>query len=111
MKLLFDQNLSFSLVRRLEDLFPESVHVGRLKLAEADDEAVWKYACENGYAIVSKDSDFQQRSLLLGSPPKLIWIRIGNSTTGEIEQLVRKHSVSIHTFDADPTQAMLVLSG
>lgn len=110
MKLLFDQNLSSSLVRRLADLFPDSAHVGGLGLAEANDDAVWQFARNNGYVIASKDSDFQQRSLLHGSPPKVIWIRIGNCTTDEIEQLVKRHSATIHTFELDVTQAMLVLS-
>jgi len=110
MKLLFDQNLSSSLVRRLADLFPGSVHVSGLGLAEADDDTVWRVARDNGYVIASKDSDFQQRSLLHGSPPKVIWIRIGNCTTSEIEQLVRRHSVSIHTFEQDESQSMLILS-
>ena len=75
MKLLFDQNLSPRLPRLLSDLYPGSVHVREVGLRDANDVAIWNYARENGFAIASKDSDFQQQSLLLGQPPKFIWLR------------------------------------
>ena len=40
MKLLFDHNLSFKLVARLADLFPDSEHVRNVNLHEADDRPV-----------------------------------------------------------------------
>jgi predicted nuclease of predicted toxin-antitoxin system len=110
MKLLFDQNLSASLVKRLSDLYPGSTHVRLVELAEAGDAAVWAYAQEHGLAIVSKDSDFQQRSLLFGSPPKVVWIRLGNCTTLQVEERLRKHSATLHTFAGDGIQSVLVLS-
>jgi predicted nuclease of predicted toxin-antitoxin system len=66
MKLLFDHNLSYKLVARLADLFPDSEHVRNVNLHEADDRTVWEYARANGFAIVSKDEDFQQLSFLYG---------------------------------------------
>ena len=60
MKLLFDQNLSSALVIRLSDLFPESAHVKNLGMMRSDDVAIWTYAAQNEFTIVSKDSDFQQ---------------------------------------------------
>lgn len=78
-------------------------------MRDADDSAIWEYAKQNGYALVSKDSDFQTRSLLYGSPPKFIWLRVGNCTVKSIEELLRRHSVAIHTFDMDATKAHLML--
>ncbi len=40
MKLLFDENLSYKLVRLLEDLFPNSIHVRDVDLKAADDPLV-----------------------------------------------------------------------
>jgi len=77
-KLLFDQNLSHKLVRQLADLFPKSVHVREAGLKEAGDPLVWEYAKKNGLVVVSKDSDFHQRSFLYGYPPKVVWVRLGN---------------------------------
>lgn len=76
MKLLFDQNLSFRLVRALMDSFPGSVHVRDQGLKDADDRQVWEFAKQSGMAIISKDSDFQQRSMLYGHPPKVIWVSL-----------------------------------
>jgi predicted nuclease of predicted toxin-antitoxin system len=109
MKLLFDQNLSPRLPRPLADIYAESVHVREVSLRDADDTAIWEYAKSHGLTIVSKDSDFQQRSLLYGSPPKFIWLRVGNCSVRVIEDLLRKHSVAIHTFDLDYTKSHLML--
>lgn len=110
MKLLFDQNLPRSLVDRLSALFPDSAHVRDAGLAEADDVAIWDHARDGGFTIVSKDSDFQQRSLLHGAPPKVVWLRVSNCTTSRIEQLLRDRSVELHTFDVDSAQSLLILS-
>ena len=80
MKLLFDENISPRLSEALADIYPGSAHVHRCGLGSADDSAVWQYAKDNGFAIVSKDSDFQERSVLLGAPPKVIWLRATNCT-------------------------------
>jgi predicted nuclease of predicted toxin-antitoxin system len=76
-KLLFDQNLSPKLVGRLADLFPDSSHVQAVGLDCADDDRVWEYVRLNGYAIVSKDEDYNNLSVLRGWPPKVIWLQLG----------------------------------
>ncbi|MGA2182509.1 MAG: DUF5615 family PIN-like protein [Bryobacteraceae bacterium] len=58
MKLLFDENLSRKLVTRLADLYPGSVHVVELGLAQSPDTAVWEHAKQVGHMIVSTDTDF-----------------------------------------------------
>ena len=75
MKLLFDQNLSFKLCQTVADLFPEASHVGLSDLSEASDPDVWDYAKANGFTIVSQDSDFAEMAAVLGTPPKVIWLR------------------------------------
>lgn len=109
MKLLFDQNISPHLCRRLADIYPGSQHVREIGLSHADDMAVWEHARINGYALVSKDSDFQQRSLLRGAPPKFIWLRVGNCATKRIEDLLSNYSTMIHTFDLDDSKSHLML--
>ncbi len=80
MKLLFDENLSPKLPRSLAAMFPGSAHVRECGLLGRIDEEVWNYARANHFTAVSKNSDFQQRSLLYGDPPKFVWLRIGNCT-------------------------------
>jgi predicted nuclease of predicted toxin-antitoxin system len=64
MKLLLDENLSDRIIPRIIDLYPGSEHVKTLTLTNTDDGIIWEYAKVNNFAIVSKDSDFHQRSLL-----------------------------------------------
>ena len=109
MKLLFDQNLSPRLPKLLSDLYPDSMHVREAGLRDASDSSIWNYAGKHDFAIISKDSDFQQRALLLGSPPKFIWLRVGNCPVRPIELLLRKHSALIHTFARNPVKSYLRL--
>ena len=109
MKLLFDQNLSPNLPRLLEDIYPESAHVSEFGMANATDTEIWEYANANGLMIVSKDSDFQSRSLLYGYPPKFIWLRVGNCPVKAIEELLRKNSAPIHTFAQDDSKSHFML--
>lgn len=109
MKLLFDQNLSYRIVEKLAGLYPESAHVRLLGLDRVDDEAIWNFARINDYVIVSKDSDFHQRSFLRGFPPKVIWVRCGNSSTDQIEQILRDNHKAIQDFCDDAVHSFLVL--
>ena len=110
MKLLFDQNLSHKLAPRLADLFPDSTHVREVGLKEAEDPTVWEYAKQQNFMIVSKDSDFHQRSFVFGFPPKVVWIRLGNCTTADVEHVIRKNFESIKAFAEDEEVAFLALS-
>ncbi|MFZ0304860.1 MAG: DUF5615 family PIN-like protein [Terracidiphilus sp.] len=108
MKLLFDENLSHRLVAALADVYPGSIHPRDCGLRGASDEKIWRYAEENGFVIVSKDSDFSQRSALLGSPPKVIWLRVGNCTTTRAEFVLRNAVEQLHAFETE-SEVCLVL--
>lgn len=95
MKLLFDENLSPFLAERLCDLFPDSGHVDQFGLGGASDFEVWQRAREGGFAIVTKDADFQDLATLRGTPPKVIWIRRGNCSTRDLETMLRRHADEI----------------
>jgi predicted nuclease of predicted toxin-antitoxin system len=110
MKLLFDENLSHKLVRSLADLFPGSLHVREVALKGADDPVVWEYAKNNGLMIISKDSDMHQRSFMFGYPPKVVWVRLGNCSTFDVEQLLRKHFAVVKAFYEDDYASFLSLS-
>ena len=109
MKLLFDQNLSPRLRRRLADLYPGSDHVFELGLEKADDIAVWSYARETGFIITSKDSDFNELSVVHGFPPKVAWIRRGNCSTSEIEEILRQEYESVKDLDRNTDKGILEL--
>jgi predicted nuclease of predicted toxin-antitoxin system len=109
MKLLLDENLSDKLVSKILDLYPESKHVKQLALTNTDDVIIWEYAKANSFAIVSKDADFHQRSLLYGHPPKLIYLRIGNSPTSKIIEILRGNFDTIVKFGDSETESILIL--
>lgn len=109
MKLLFDQNLSPRLVNRLADLYPDSQHVSFLGLDQADDRTIWEYANQNDFTVVTRDSDFTELSILRGFPPKVIWIRRGNCSTNQIEEMLRSHYQDIIQFNENPNLGVLAL--
>jgi predicted nuclease of predicted toxin-antitoxin system len=109
MKLLLDQNVSPKLVARLFDVFPGSSHVQQAALDTSSDDQVWQYAIANGFVIVTKDEDFHLLNVLRGSPPKVIWLQMGNCTTAQIEATLRNHLQEIEDFGTDPAAGTLVL--
>lgn len=109
MKLLFDQNLPARIVKSLSDIFPNSVHLKTLGMAATDDRAIWDYARDNGFSIISKDSDFHQMSFLFGAPPKTIWLRCGNCSTTVLETIIRRNTRKIAAFLKDDESALLVI--
>lgn len=109
MKLLFDENLSPRLVPVLADIFPESAHVDRLGMGGEPDPVIWEYAKTYGYTLVSKDSDFHERSLLYGHPPKVVWIRRGNCSVRHIELILRNKVLEIERLNVDDDLTYLIL--
>ncbi len=109
MKLLLDENLSDRIVNKIIDLYPDSEHVKTLALINTDDVVIWEYAKANDFVIVSKDSDFHQRSLLYGHPPKFVYLRIGNSPTSKIVEILRNNFETINQFGESETESILIL--
>jgi predicted nuclease of predicted toxin-antitoxin system len=108
-KLLFDENLSPRLVELLAAEFPDSIHPERLNMRGAPDIAIWTYARDHGYTIVSKDNDFRQYALLYGPPPKVVWLSVGNAGTAAIASLLAGHTAALQTFDEAAEQSLLVV--
>lgn len=109
MKLLLDHNLSPKLVRLLADEFTDTAHVFILGMASDSDIDIWDYARENDYAIVSKDKDFYQRSALLGQPPKVIHLTMGNCPMGDIATTLLNNSGQVKDFLRHKSKAYLIL--
>lgn len=101
MKLLFDQNISFRIIKKLQDYFSGCLYVSDCKLSDCEDTEIQEYAKENDYAIVTFGSDFYDISIINGHPPKIIWIRTGNLTTRQIVQLMIENQEANDLSDAD----------
>ncbi len=98
MKLLFDQNISFRLLKRIIDLYPDSKQVLELGLENSTDREIFDFAQRNNYTIVTFDSDFFDLVTLYGFPPKIIWIRTGNTTTKNLELILKAKYELIELF-------------
>jgi predicted nuclease of predicted toxin-antitoxin system len=109
MKLLLDENLSPFLAAQLSDLYPGSLHVRDCGLKRGSDLGVLEFARENGFTIVSKDSDFYHIQLKRGHGPKVIWVRLGNCPTATVADLLRTQSPVIHTFEQRSGESLLIL--
>ncbi len=109
MKLLLDENLSRRLVRRLADLFPESIHVASAGLLQAHDFVTWEYARSEGFSLVTADADFYELATTLGPPPKVIWLRGCDYPTAQAEELIRSQAMRIAEFLEDSDCAVLIL--
>ena len=110
MKLLFDENVSHKLVGNLANEFPGCAHVRDISLRGAEDERIWNHARMQGFAIVSKDTDFRERSYVEGFPPKVIWLDVGIAGTVAIAELLRHERQRIERFEADHETSLLILS-
>jgi predicted nuclease of predicted toxin-antitoxin system len=108
-KLLFDENLSRKIVRRLSELYPGSAHVTEFDLLERPDREIWDFARAGGFIIVTADADFYELATASGPPPKVIWLRRWTHPTRDAELVLRRDAIRITEFAADLTLGFLVL--
>jgi len=104
-----DCRLSYRLVAQLASAFPSSAHVDSVGLHAQADSAIWNFARDNSFAIVSKDDDFRQLSFLHGAPPKVIWLSVGNATTDPILRILNDKRPAIEAFESDSVESLLIL--
>jgi predicted nuclease of predicted toxin-antitoxin system len=109
-KLLFDENLSPKLVALLAAEYPGSAQVELVGLRGATDSAIWDYAQANDFILVSKDNDFRQKAFLLGAPPKVIWLAVGNSGTALVARLLKRNLEEVESFAVSADDGLLVLN-
>lgn len=109
MKLLLDHNLSHKIPARLSDVFPRSTQTRLLNFGRTGDSELWFYARTHGYILVTKDRDIAELAVLRGAPPKVVWLRIGNCSAGEVESTLRRNYDAIEDLVADPDRVVLEL--
>ncbi len=111
MKLLFDQNLPLSLKWRLTDLGADGfAHVNDFGFEAVDDELIWELAKRERFTIVTKDKDFRMRSALLGGPPKVILLKIGNCPLAAVQDCLRRAWPFVRKLHDEPSANLLMLT-
>ena len=98
MKLFFDQNISYRILKKIEKQFPNSIHTSTAGLNGQPDIEIRKYCQLHNYTIVTFDADFYELANLFGHPPKVIWIRTGNMSTNNIAQIIKDQAMNIEDF-------------
>lgn len=108
-KLLLDENISFKVAKGINAFFEEVKHLSDLRLINSNDIDIWQYAKNNEYSIITFDSDFIDLSVLYGFPPKVIWLRMGNSSTHEVISKLSENQLIISEFLLHPENGFLEL--
>jgi predicted nuclease of predicted toxin-antitoxin system len=101
MRFLFDQNISHRILAMLPEQFSDSSSIKKEGLINSTDREIWEFAKRNNFIIVTQDSDFNDLNLLLGFPPKIIWIRTGNLRIKAIMDILITYKLDIEKFISD----------
>ena len=91
MKLLVDSQLPPALARHLNGPGVTCLHVRDVGLSSATDKVIWEFAKLEGMVIISKDEDFPLLSNALGTPPQVVWVRLGNCRRGDLINAFDRH--------------------
>lgn len=100
MRLIADENISWRLKKLIPnwDIMPANEIKRKGKLT---DFMIWQYAATNKYTILTFDEDFIELQNLFSYPPKIIWLRTGNTSTNYIATLLSQHEDRISDFLED----------
>jgi len=83
---LLDANLPPRLCLWLQERDQKATHLLDLRSLRAPDKQVWELAITHQAVIITKDTDFYERSLLLGQPPQVVLVSLGNCSNNSLVQ-------------------------
>jgi len=92
-KILVDENLPRTLLPALGAGAQHATDLG----PRQSDEQLWLYARERGFVLLTKDTDFFDKLMLSGAPPKIVWVRTGNLRRVALEERITREWNSILT--------------
>src|SRR5438046_520562 len=88
MKLWLDAQLSPEMASWIAKQFAiEAVPVRDVGLRDASDVQIFEAAKQADVVLVTKDNDFSQLIERLGSPPRIIWLRCGNTSNERLREI------------------------
>ena len=86
-----DAQLSPALAPWLTEQFAvEAFSARHLGLVPAKDRAIFQAAREANAVVLTKDADFTSWLERLGPPPRVLWLRCGNTSNARLKVLLRK---------------------
>jgi predicted nuclease of predicted toxin-antitoxin system len=84
MRVLIDENLPATLATALPIECVHATDFGR----NPTDHELWIIARDQNFVVLTRDTDFFDRLMLEGPPPKVIWIRLGNLRRRDLEKKI-----------------------
>jgi len=79
--LLIDENLPIALAQILPIECTHATEIGD----QPSDMQLWNYARERDWIVLTRDTDFFDRVMLVGPPPRVIWVRLGNIRRADLQ--------------------------
>jgi predicted nuclease of predicted toxin-antitoxin system len=55
------------------------------------DTKIWEFAISQNLVILTKDTDFYNRSILASKKPKVVFLKLGNTTLKQLHQYFRQN--------------------
>ena len=91
MKVWLDAQLSPEMATWIHEYFGyEAFAVRNQGLRDTSDFEIFNAAKQADVVRITKDSDFSQLIQRLGAPPRVIWLRCGNTSNLKLRQLLKK---------------------
>src|SRR5437667_1223121 len=91
MKLWLDAQLSPEMASWIAKQFAiEAVPVRDVGLRDASDVQIFEAAKQADVVLLTKDSDFSHLIERLGSPPRIIWLRCGNTSNERLREIFQR---------------------
>lgn len=100
---LIDAQISPAIAAWINRTYPDhsASSLASHNLRHATDSQVFAKAVELDAVLVTKNSDFIQRVEQTQNPPRVMWVRVGNSSNAHMQQVLRRNMESVITlFDA-----------
>lgn len=97
MKFLVDANLPPSLCAWLRTRGHESEHLVDLNLLTATDTEIWDLGRIRTVVVFTKDVDFYDRALLIGPPPQVVHVSVGNCKNTKLFEILHSKWSDIET--------------
>jgi predicted nuclease of predicted toxin-antitoxin system len=88
-RLWIDAQVSPAIAPWMETTFGiEARSVRDLGLRDATDREIFFAAQGAGAVVMTKDGDFVKLQASLGSPPKILWLRCGNTSNARLREIL-----------------------
>jgi predicted nuclease of predicted toxin-antitoxin system len=88
MQFLIDAQLPPTLAHWITSQGHQAAAVRDLGLRDSPDSAIWNHARSADAIIVTKDEDFAQLAAVRPPPPRVLWIRLGNTTNANLVKVL-----------------------